>query len=61
MKKVEEKGLIREPMRTNEYRYFLALFQQAGGKTDEAIATYHTAIENDLYLGTCTCGARRDL
>jgi tetratricopeptide (TPR) repeat protein len=50
VKKVEEKGLIRAPMRTNEYRYFLAIFQQAGGKTDEAIATYKKAIENDLGL-----------
>ncbi len=50
VKKVEEKGLIRAPMRTNEYRYFLALFQQAGGKTDEAIVTYKKAIENDLGL-----------
>jgi tetratricopeptide (TPR) repeat protein len=50
VKQVEEKGLIRAPLRTNEYRYFLALFQQAAGKTDSAIATYRKAIENDLGL-----------
>jgi tetratricopeptide (TPR) repeat protein len=50
VKKVEEKGLIRAPMQTNEYRYFLALFLQAGGKTEEAILTYRKAIENDLGL-----------
>ena len=50
VKKVEEKGLIRAPLHTNEYRYFLALFLQANGKTDEAIATYKKAIENDLGL-----------
>jgi len=48
--KAEEKGLVRSPIRTNEYRYFLALFQQAAGKTDEAIAGYKTVAENDLGL-----------
>lgn len=50
VKKAEEKGLIRSPMRTNEYRYFLAVFEQGAGKTDEAIATYRQAIEGDLGL-----------
>jgi tetratricopeptide (TPR) repeat protein len=50
VKKAEEKGLIREPMRTNEYHYFVAVFEQAAGKTDEAIATYQQAIEGDLGL-----------
>jgi tetratricopeptide (TPR) repeat protein len=50
VKKAEEKGLIRSPMRTSEYRYFLAVFEQGAGKTDEAIATYHQAIEGDLGL-----------
>ena len=50
VQKAEEKGLIRSPMRTNEYRYFLAVFEQAAGKTDDAIAGYHQAIEGDLGL-----------
>ena len=50
MAKAEEKGLIRSPMRTSEYRYFLAVFQQAAGRSDEAIATYRQAIEGDLGL-----------
>lgn len=48
--KAEEKGLVRSPIRTNEYRYFLALFQQAAGKADAAIAGYRKVAENDLGL-----------
>lgn len=50
VEKAEAKGLIRSPMRTNEYRYFLAVFLQAAGRTNEAIATYRKAIEGDLGL-----------
>lgn len=49
-KKQEEKDLIRIPLRTNEYRYFLATLQQAGGSTDQAVELYRKTLENDLGL-----------
>lgn len=50
VKKVEERGMLRMPMRTNEYRYFSATFQHAAGKTVEAVGTYREAVENDIGL-----------
>ncbi|HEU4698399.1 MAG TPA: tetratricopeptide repeat protein [Gemmatimonadales bacterium] len=47
-KKAEEKDLIRVPLRTNEYRYFLATFQQAAGNTGEALRLYREVLEKDI-------------
>jgi len=47
-RKQEEKDLLRVPIRTNEYRYFLATVRQAAGMRDEAIKLYQTVLENDL-------------
>lgn len=48
VKEAEGKGLIRSPLRTNEYRYFKAVFEHAAGHDDEAIDLLHTVLENDL-------------
>ena len=50
VKKATEKAILRAPLRGNEYRYFEAVFEQAGGHSTDAIALYHTALENDLSL-----------
>jgi tetratricopeptide (TPR) repeat protein len=42
--------LIRVPLRTNEYRYFLAAFEQAAGHTEPALTLYRQALENDIGL-----------
>ena len=47
---IEEEDLVRVPLRTNEYRYFLASIRQAAGEREQAIALYREAIENDLGL-----------
>jgi Tfp pilus assembly protein PilF len=47
-KKAEEKDLIHVPLRTNEYRYFLAIVQQGGGHTDEALKLYREVLEHDI-------------
>jgi Tfp pilus assembly protein PilF len=47
-KKQEEKELLRVPIRTNEYRYFLATVRQAAGLKEEALKLYQTVLENDL-------------
>jgi tetratricopeptide (TPR) repeat protein len=49
-KKQEEKDLIRIPLRTNEYRYFLANIQHAGGSSDQALGLYRKTLENDIGL-----------
>ena len=49
-KKQEEEDLVRIPLRTNEYRYFLASIAHAGGNTEQALQLYRTTLENDLGL-----------
>jgi tetratricopeptide (TPR) repeat protein len=48
--KKHQDDLIRIPLRTNEYRYFLASIRQAGGSTEEALKLYREALENDIGL-----------
>src|SRR5690606_9297519 len=48
--KMEEEDLVRIPLRTNEYRYFLATIVEAAERRSEAVALYRTAIEHDLGL-----------
>jgi Tfp pilus assembly protein PilF len=48
VKAAEGKGLIRSPLRTNEYRYFRAVIEHAAGHDDAAVDLLHTVIENDL-------------
>lgn len=48
--RAEKKDVIRFPIRTNEYRYFIGIFQQEAGQSDAAIATLHDALEHDLSL-----------
>lgn len=50
VKKAEEKEVVHFPIRTNEYRYFIGVFQQAGGHPADAAATYDDALEHDLSL-----------
>jgi tetratricopeptide (TPR) repeat protein len=38
------------PLRTNEYRYILAVMQQRAGHSNEAIVLYREALKNDLGL-----------
>lgn len=47
-KKQDEKDLIRIPLRTNEYRYFLAVIQQASGNPELALTLYQQTLENDI-------------
>jgi superkiller protein 3 len=49
-KKMEEKDLVRIPLRTNEYRYFLANISHAAGETDQALELYRKTLESDLGL-----------
>ena len=49
-KKMEEKDLVRIPLRTNEYRYFLANISHAAGETDQALELYRKTLEADLGL-----------
>lgn len=50
---LEEKDLVRIPLQINEYRYFVAAFTHAAGRTSEAIRLYREAVTNDLglYMG----------
>jgi superkiller protein 3 len=48
--KKHQDDLIRIPLQTNEYRYFLANIQQAAGRTDDATSLYRKALEEDLGL-----------
>jgi tetratricopeptide (TPR) repeat protein len=50
VKKIQAKGLLRVPLKTNEYRYFMAAFNNAAGNTNEAERLYREALENDLGL-----------
>lgn len=47
---LEEKDLVRIPLRINEYRYFVASLTHAAGRGAEAAALYREAVENDLGL-----------
>ncbi len=49
-KKLNEDELIRIPLRTNEYRYFLASITHAAGNTEPAVDLYRKTLENDLGL-----------
>jgi tetratricopeptide (TPR) repeat protein len=49
-KKLEEKDLVRIPLRTNEYRYFLANISHAAGETDQALELYRQTLERDMGL-----------
>lgn len=49
-KKIQVKGMIRLPLRENEYRYFLATFTHASGNVDGAVPLYKEALEKDLGL-----------
>jgi len=48
--KKHQDDLIRVPLRTNEYRYFLASIRQAAGNSDEALQLYRETLEKDLGL-----------
>lgn len=50
LEKKQQDDLIRIPLRTNEYRYFLAHIKQAGGSTEEALELYRKTLENDIGL-----------
>ena len=47
---MEERDLVRVPLRTNEFRYFIASISHAAGKNAEAVRLYREAAENDLGL-----------
>jgi tetratricopeptide (TPR) repeat protein len=49
-KKLEEKDLVRIPLRTNEYRYFLANISHAAGEIEQALELYRKTLESDLGL-----------
>jgi tetratricopeptide (TPR) repeat protein len=48
--KAEEKDVVRIPIRSPQYRYFIADFQQASGDDVQAVASYQAALEKDLSL-----------
>jgi tetratricopeptide (TPR) repeat protein len=48
--KKHEEDLVRIPLRTNEYRYFLASVEQAGGRSEAAVDLYRKTLESDLGL-----------
>lgn len=48
--KAEEKDVVRIPIRSPQYRYFIAEFQQAAGNDDQAVESYQAALEKDLSL-----------
>ena len=50
VKKVQARGLLRVPLKSNEYRYFMAAFNNAAGNTTTAEQLYREAIDNDLGL-----------
>jgi tetratricopeptide (TPR) repeat protein len=47
---MRERDLVRVPLQTNEYRYFVASFMHADGQIVGATQMYQTAVENDLGL-----------
>ena len=44
----KQNDLIHVPLKTNEYRYFLATMMKLAGKTDEALALYRDVLTNDV-------------
>lgn len=48
--KDHENELTRVPLRTNEYRYFLAYMYHLAGQTDSALVLYQEALDNDIGL-----------
>jgi tetratricopeptide (TPR) repeat protein len=48
--KKHQDDLIRVPLRTNEYRYFLASIRQAAGSSDAAVQLYRETLEKDIGL-----------
>lgn len=48
--KKHQDDLIRIPLRTNEYRYFLANIRQASGNTEAAMKLYQETLEKDIGL-----------
>jgi tetratricopeptide (TPR) repeat protein len=49
-RKLEEKELIQIPLKTNEYRYFLATVRQAAGQKEKALELFQGVLEADLGL-----------
>jgi tetratricopeptide (TPR) repeat protein len=50
LKQEGKDSVLHVPLRTNEYRYMLAVLQDGAGVRDTAEAFYRAAIENDLGL-----------
>ncbi|MGH7538606.1 MAG: tetratricopeptide repeat protein [Gemmatimonadales bacterium] len=48
--KSKEDSTLQIPLRTNEFRYILAVMKQRAGKFNEAIALYREALQNDIGL-----------
>jgi tetratricopeptide (TPR) repeat protein len=48
--KKHQDDLIRIPLRTNEYRYFLASIRHSSGSTEEAMKLYRETLEKDIGL-----------
>lgn len=46
--KEDDKKITFTQLRTNEYRYIKAILLQAKGRKDDAIALYHTVLEQDI-------------
>jgi tetratricopeptide (TPR) repeat protein len=44
----KKNDIVRVPLNTNEYRYFLATMLQLGGKPDSALALYQEVLSNDV-------------
>lgn len=49
-RKLEEEELVRIPLRTNEYRYFLATVRQAAGQKEKALELFQGVLEADIGL-----------
>jgi tetratricopeptide (TPR) repeat protein len=49
-RKLEEEELVRIPLRTNEYRYFLATVRQAAGEKEKALELFQGVLEADIGL-----------
>lgn len=49
-KKMNERDLVRVPLQTNEYRFFIASLVHASGQTADAVKRYQEVAENDLGL-----------
>lgn len=49
-KEQQPEEIINVPLRTNEYRYILAVFHQGARRLDTAMALYQEAVANDLGL-----------